>query len=85
MFERARCRGCHAIMKDVKKLMTFTTNNHVAKSMVSPASGKIFYKEGQLVVRKHGFKNGCIDVCGFKTRDYKDLNRDFGYGRRMYS
>ncbi|AMC08980.1 hypothetical protein J0J80_07025 [Turicibacter bilis] len=72
-------------MKDVKKLVTFTTNNHVAKSMVSPASGKIFYKEGQLVVRKHGFKNGCIDVCGFKTRDYKDLNRDFGYGRRMYS
>ena len=72
-------------MKDVKKLVTFTTNNHVAKSMVSPASGKIFYKEGQLVEKKHGFKNGCIDVCGFKTRDYKDLNRDFGYGRRMYS
>ncbi len=72
-------------MKDVKKLMTFTMNNHVAKSMVSSTSGKIFYKERQIVVRKYGFKNRCIDVCEFKTYDHKDLNPDFGYGRRMDS
>ena len=46
MFEREHGIGGRAIMEDVKKLNTFTTNNHVAKSMVSLISGKIFYKEG---------------------------------------
>lgn len=69
----------------LKKLMTFTMNNHVAKSIVSLISRKIFYKKGQVVVRKHGFKNRCIDVFEFKTYHYKDLNGHFSYERRMSS
>lgn len=72
-------------MKDSNKIMIFTTNNHVAKSMVFSTPGKVFYHNDKLTVRKHGFKNGCMDFCGFKIRDYKDLNREFGYGRCICS
>lgn len=57
-------------MKDSNKITTFTTNNHVAKSMVFSTPGKVFYHNDKLTVRKHGFKNGCMDFCGFKIRDY---------------
>lgn len=71
-------------MKRVE-IATYRTNNHVAKALVQPTQGKVFFKENQMIVRKHGFIKTGINFSGFKNRQYNGVEQEFGYGRRVCS
>lgn len=71
-------------MKGRVSIATYSTNNHVAKALVKPTQGKVFFKEEQLIVRKHGFKNEGLNFAGFKNREYRETV-ELGYGRRICS
>ncbi len=71
-------------MKRVE-MVTYRTNNHVAKSLVQPTQGKVFFKEDKMIVRKHGFIKTGITFSGFKNRQYEVSEQEFGYGRRVCS
>ena len=63
--------------------MMLTTNNRVARSMIFSTPGNVFLL--RIMIRKHGFQNGCMDFYRFNIHDDNYLNREFGYRCRIYS